>query len=162
MGGFDGFLGSRASFMVDFVVAAMVVVLPVLAWSIVQVRSGHRYRLHKRVQLFLGIVLLITVTAFEADIRINGWRDRAQSSRFAGGEGMTDWIGVMLGVHLTFAVSTALLWVLVIARALGNFPSPPQPAAHSAWHRRFGWLAAIDMACTAVTGWIFYWMAFVA
>lgn len=162
MGGFDGFLGTRASFMIDFVVVAMVVILPLLAWSILQVRRGHRYQVHKQVQVTLGIILLVTVAVFEADIRINGWRDRAASSAFAGGDGATDWISVALGIHLTFAVSTALLWILVITRALRNFASPPTPGAHSAWHRRFGWLAAIDMACTAVTGWIFYWMAFVA
>jgi putative membrane protein len=162
MGGFNGFLGTRASFMIDFVVAAMIVILPMLAWSISRVRSGRHYALHKRVQLALGIVLLVTVAVFEADIRIHGWRDRAASSAFAGGQGATDWISVVLAIHLTFAVSTALLWILVIARALRGFSTPPQPGAHSAWHRRFGWIAAIDLACTAVTGWIFYWMAFVA
>jgi uncharacterized membrane protein YozB (DUF420 family) len=68
----------------------------------------------------------------------------------------------VLGVHLFFSITSALLWVLVIARALANFPNPPRPAPHSAWHRRFAWIAAIDMACTAMTGWVFYWLAFVA
>ena len=49
-----------------------------------------------------------------------------------------------------------------VTRALRNFASPPEPGAHSAWHRRFGRLAAYDLLATAVTGWIFYWLAFVA
>ncbi len=43
-----------------------------------------------------------------------------------------------------------------------NFPNPPVPGPHSPWHRRYARLAALDMICTAVTGWIFYYLAFVA
>jgi hypothetical protein len=107
-------------------------------------------------------VLLVTVVLFEADMRVHGWRDRAAASPYNGHEGAIDWVTTSLGVHLFFSITAALLWVVVIARALASFPSPPAPAPHSAWHRRYGWLAAIDMACTAVTGWIFYWLAFVA
>jgi hypothetical protein len=59
-------------------------------------------------------------------------------------------------------VSSALLWVAVVVRALRNFPNPPQPGSHSSWHIFWGWAAAIDLVCTAVTGWLFYWLAFVA
>jgi hypothetical protein len=162
MNGIDGFLGTRASFMLDLVALAMAVVLPVLFWSIYQVKYARRYALHKRVQLSLGLVLLVTVLVFEADMRINGWRERAAASAFVGGADAVDWVAVSLGVHLCFAVSTALLWVLVIARALRNFPNPPAPGPHSAWHRRMGKAAAIDLTLTAVTGWLFYWLAFVA
>jgi hypothetical protein len=157
----DGFLGTRASLMLDVVALAMVAVLPVLAVSIYLVKVKRQFVWHKRIQLALGAALLITVVLFEADVRINGWRDRAAPSSFAGHEGQTDWVAASLGIHLFFSITSALLWALVIARALRNFPNPPQPAAHSHWHRRFGWLAAIDMALTAITGWIFYWLAFV-
>jgi uncharacterized membrane protein YozB (DUF420 family) len=158
----DGFLGTRASLMLDVVASAMLVVLPVLALSIYLVKARRRYAWHKRIQLGLGAVLLVTVVLFEADMRIHGWRDRAEASPYSGHQGATDWVAAALGVHLFFSITAALLWVVVIARALANFPNPPAPAPHSAWHKRFAWLAAIDMACTAVTGWIFYWLAFVA
>ena len=158
----DGFLGTRASLMLDVVVVAMVVLLPVLGSSIYLVKVRRQYLWHKRIQLTLGAVLLVTVSAFETEMRIHGWRDRAAASPYLGHDGSTDWVARALAVHLFFSVTTSLLWLAVIYRALRNFPKPPQPGAHSAWHRRFGWLAAIDMACTAVTGWIFYWLAFVA
>ena len=94
-------------------------------------------------------------------MRINGWVDRAEASRFWTSTG-TNWVKLALGVHLCFAVTTALAWIAVIARALANFPAPPQPGPHSAWHRRWAWVAAIDMFLTAFTGWLFYWLAFVA
>ncbi len=148
--------------MLDVVALAMAVVLPALAASVCLVRYGHRYALHKRMQITLASVLLVTVALFEADMRINGWRERAAASPYIGGNGSADWVAMSLAIHLCFAVSTALLWIVVITRAWRLFPSPPEPAAHSRWHRRFGMLAAIDMALTAVTGWIFYWLAFVA
>jgi uncharacterized membrane protein YozB (DUF420 family) len=148
--------------MLDVVVLAMVAILPVLGWSIYLVKVRKRYALHKIIQLTLGSVLLVTVFFFELDMRVNGWRHRAEASPYSGRVGAIDWVNVVLNVHLCFAVTTALLWALVIARALRRFPKPPAPGAHSAWHRRFGRLAAYDLLCTAVTGWIFYWLAFVA
>jgi putative membrane protein len=162
MPGIDGFLGTRATFMLDVVVLAMLAILPILGGSIYLVKVRQRYALHKKIQLALGVVLLVTVALFELDVRVNGWRDRASASPYAGQNGRVNWVLVVLGVHLGFAVSTALLWAVVIVRALRQFPDPPVPAAHSPWHRRYGKLAAYDMLCTAITGWIFYWLAFVA
>ena len=158
----NGFLGTRASLMLDVVAVAMVVLLPILGFSIYQVMYRRRYALHKRIQLTLGAVLLVTVALFEADMRIHGWRHRAAASPYTAHDGSTDWVAAALAVHLFFSITAALLWIVVIFRALRNFPIPPQPGPHSTWHRRIGMLAALDMVCTAVTGWLFYWLAFVA
>jgi uncharacterized membrane protein YozB (DUF420 family) len=158
----DGFLGTRASLMLDVVALAMVALVPVLACSIYLVKVHKKYSLHKAIQLTLGGALLVVVTLFEVDVRLHGWRHRAAASPYASHDGSTDWVMLVLSVHLFFAVTSAVLWALVIYRALRNFPSPPQPGPHSAWHRRWAMVAAIDMTCTAVTGWVFYWLAFVA
>jgi putative membrane protein len=179
--GIDGFLGTRASIMLDIVFLAMFAVVPVLAWSVWLVKYRKRYALHKLVQVGLGVVLLAAVTLFEIDMRfISGWRDRALASPFYApqrepasllimlferGLGLAyvpGWVFIALTIHLFFAVTTTLLWIVVIVRALRNFPSPPSPGAHSKSHAFWGWLAALDMGMTAVTGWIFYWLAFVA
>lgn len=151
----DGFLGTRASIMLDVVFLAMFAVLPIMGWSIWLVKYRQNYRLHKAVQLILGGVLLVTVVLFETDMRLNGWRDRAQSSEY-----FNDWVFHSLYIHLCFAVTTALLWVAVIVQALRKFPSPPVPCAHSPRHIFWAKLAAIDMCLTALTGWVFYWLAF--
>ena len=65
-------------------------------------------------------------------------------------------------MHLVFAVSTLVLWAWVVLEAWRRFPVPPQPGAHSARHRRMARLAAADLVLTAVTGTVFYWLAFVA
>ncbi|QDU87559.1 hypothetical protein Pla175_09240 [Pirellulimonas nuda] len=156
--GYDGFLGTRASFMLDFVFVAMLAVLPVMGWSIWMVRSRRAYTLHKWTQVTLAVVLLAAVAAFEIDMRMHGWQERAVATA-AGGVPAAVWGA--LYVHLVFAISTAVLWPIVIARAWRRFASPPAPGAHSRSHRFWARLAAIDMTLTALTGWAFYWLAFV-
>ena len=148
---------SRASFMLDVVAVAMLVVVPVLAWSIYLVRYKKNYSLHKEIQLVLGAVLLITVFLFELDMRLNGWRQLAAASPY-----YDSWVFPALYIHLFFAVSTVLIWVYVIVAAFRRFASVPVPNEYSPRHKRFAKVAAIDMVCTATTGWIFYLLAFVA
>ncbi len=158
--GIDGFLapfGSRASIGMDVVLVGLLALLPVLVWSIAAVRAG-RYGLHKRLQLFIVAALAVAILVFELDIRIfSDWRERARPSPF--------WpAGVLwaLGIHLVFAVSTFVLWSWVVWEALRRFPTPPVPGTHGPRHRRMARLAALDLAATALTGLIFYWLAFVA
>jgi putative membrane protein len=157
--GYDGFLGTRASLVLDLLFLAMFIVVVVLTWSVYQVKYRHRYALHKWVQVVLGVVLLSAVVVFEIDMRTHGWQERS-AGQIGGNASST--VTTALRIHLVFAVSSAVLWPIVIVRALRNFPNPPSPSLHSAWHKRWAWIAAIDMTLTAVTGWIFYWLAFVS
>ncbi len=160
--GVDGFLGTRGSIMLDVVFLAMFAVVPVLLLSIVLVKRRRLYRVHKFIQLALGLVLLLAVAAFEIDMQLfTDWRQRAIDSPYYQAQG---WSAVMtsLVVHLAFAIPTLFLWVWVIVQALRKFPNPPQPTAYSSSHKSTAWLATVGMIGTAVTGWVFYWMAFVA
>ena len=159
--GINGFLGTRASLMLDVVFLAMFVVIPVMAWSIYQVKYHRRYSLHKRVQVILGVVLLIAVVAFEVDMRLNDWTPRAEPSPYWNG-GWSDVVHISLIVHLFFAIPTTFLWIFVIVQALRRFAKPPEPNEYSPKHRFWARLAAIEMTLTAITGWVFYWLAFAA
>jgi hypothetical protein len=156
----DGFLGTRASLMLDVVFLAMFAVVPVMLWNIAQVRYRRRYQLHKRMQLGLATVLLVAVLAFEIDMRINGWQLRAEPSPYFSSS--VNWVKVALGVHLFFAIPTAVIWVYVVWHALRYIPIPPRRSEHSPHHIRWAWIAAWEMIGTAVTGWVFYYLAFVA
>jgi uncharacterized membrane protein YozB (DUF420 family) len=155
----DGPLPSRASLMMDVVFVAMFLVVPVMLWGIWQVRYRRRYVLHKRVQLALGIVLGAAVFLFELHVNLHDWRLRATGT--PGGE-LPRGASLALAVHLSCSIPAALLWIFVIVQGLRKFPNPPRRNAYSGRHRLWGWLAAIEMVLTAVTGWIFYWFAFVA
>jgi hypothetical protein len=156
--GIDGILGTRASLILDLLFLSMFVIVLVLLWSVYQVKYRRRYLLHKWVQIVLGVVLLTAVVVFEIDIRLHGWEDRAAGA--IGGEA-SNTVWTALYVHLVFAIAAVVIWPVVIVRAIRHFPNPPLPGGHSAFHLRWARLAAIDMVLTAVTGWTFYWLAFV-
>lgn len=161
----DGFLGNDASFMLDFVVSALVLVVPVLAYSLFAVKVQKKYLLHRNLQILLAVVLLVAVSAFEVDIRLHGgWENIVnkdpQDPRISG-EALQS-VRQLLYVHLVFAISTPFLWGGTFWLAWKRFPSPPRPAEHSQVHRKLGWLSTADLVLTSVTGLWFYYAAFVA
>lgn len=143
--------------MMDIVAAAMLLIVPVLIFSIYQVRRRRRFALHKRTQVTLGIVLLVAVVLFELEVRLIGWRQYARASPY-----YDTLVFPVLYVHLLFAVTTVVLWVWTITGAMRRFAVPVAPGPYSATHKRIAWLAAIDMTLTAFTGWVFYYLAFIA
>ncbi|MBY0588255.1 DUF420 domain-containing protein [bacterium] len=158
-----GFLPfSRATIMFDVVAVALIAFLPALAFSIALVKRGH-YLLHKRIQVALGVILLITVVLFEVDVQMSklvvegGWRTLTVESPYHGKP-----IDNLLRIHLVFATMTALLWIVTIVQALMNFPKIPVPGPYSRNHKMLGWASTVGMFITCTTGWTFYYMAFVA
>ena len=159
--GWPGFLGTRGSFMLDLVFLAMFLVVPAMFWSVFQVRRG-RYELHRWVQTTLGVVLGVAVLAFELDMRIHGWKHRAEPSAFWRTGSWNDAIDYSLAVHLAFAIPNTILWAWTITQAWRHFSRPTVPNAYSSHHRFWGWLTVVFMTMTALTGWVFYYLAFVA
>ena len=159
--GIDGFLGTRGSLMLDIVFLAMFAVVPILGWSIALAKQG-KFVQHKRVQLVLATVLLVAVAAFEIEMRVVGWHQRAEQSPYWTSTAWDDPVHYSLMIHLFFAIPTAFLWIFVVARGLRYFPKPAAPNDHSRSHRFWAPIASFEMLMTAVTGWVFYWLAFVA
>ena len=157
--GIHGFLGTRASWSLDLLVVAMAVVLVVLGWSVYQVKYRRRFVLHKWVQIGLAVALLVAVVVFEIDIRLHGWEERAAGE--LGGEA-SSLVWNALYVHLVFSVSTVILWPIVIVRAVRGFGPSAEPSSHSRSHLVWARIAAGDLVLTAISGWVFYWLAFVA
>ncbi len=158
----DGFLGYKSSFMLDFVVAALVLIVPVLLFSLYTVKVRKNFLLHRNLQLLLGIVLLIAVAAFEVDLRLQGgWLAVVNKGEPKLTPEKLSFVGSLLVVHLVFAISTPFLWIATIVLALRRIPNPPQPGPHSGLHKILGWLSTIDITLTSATGLVFYYFAFV-
>jgi putative membrane protein len=161
---FQGFLGYHATFMLDVVVCALVLLVPALAVSIYLVKVRRQYVWHRRLQLTLAGVLLLAVAGFEVDVQVvhHGWQNIVKSARPSMAPESFDFARTVLYVHLIFAISTPLLWVLTIALALPKFGNPPATSRHSPVHKLLGWCSATDLALTSVTGLLFYYYAFIA
>jgi len=160
----SGFLGNDASFMLDVVVSALVLVVPLLAYSLYTVKIAHNFVRHRNLQLLLAGVLLVAVVAFEVDMQLHGgWEkivNKDESSPRLGPEQLSE-VRRILSIHLVFAISTPLLWAATIVLALRRFPNPPVPGPHSRLHKVLGWLSTVDLTLTSVTGLWFYYVAFV-
>jgi len=157
----NGFLGYPASFMLDVVVCALIIVVPLLVFNISVVRFGRNHQLHKTLQLLLAGVLLLAVALFEVDMQMQGGVEGilAKRSRPLSVDEMASFRSLLI-VHLFFAISTVVLWALTVGLALRRFPTPVRPAAHSRLHRILGWLSALDITGTAVTGLMVYYYGF--
>src|SRR6185503_6941709 len=98
---FRGFLGNNSSLMLDVVFLAMFAVVPLLAVSIYLVKQK-KYVLHKRINLILGLVLLVAVLAFEVEMRFfTEWEELAKNSPyFDAASAWTSTAGIALIIHL--------------------------------------------------------------
>lgn len=158
----DGFLGYQTSFMLDAVVVALVLVVPVLLFSLYSVKIKRQYIRHRNLQLTLACTLLAAVLAFELDLHWvqGGWANVVKKGPPLS-EAQTKLIQQVLQVHLMFAVTTPLLWAVTITLALARIPSPARPSEHSRTHAVLGWASTLDLVLTSVTGLLFYYVAFV-
>jgi putative membrane protein len=162
-GGVSGFLPGRASLMLDLVVVSMFFVLLALCLSVYVVKYRRMYHRHKVIQITLASTLLVVLVLFEIDVHfIDNWMVRADASPYFDAATRSGLVVYSLAVHLFFATTTFVLWLVIVLRALAHFPNPPRPNEHSRFHKRWGTVAALDMVLTTLTGWTFYWMAFVA
>lgn len=160
-----GFLGNDASFMLDFVVCALVLIVPLLAFSIYTVKVRRNYVRHRNLQLLLAVILLFAVAAFEVDMRLHGGWENIVNKVPSQPRLAEDQMSVarrVLCVHLVFAISTPFLWATTIVLALKRFPSLPVPGDHSRWHKTLGWLSTAGITLTSLTGLAFYYTAFIA
>ena len=131
----------------------------ILIYSIYQIRVKKRPELHRNIQIITAIVLTVALIAFEVDVRfITNWRSLAEPSPYYA----TGLVDFWLTVHLIFAIPTPLVWGFVIGMALKHFKTGFQQGAYNRRHRISGRIAAALMFLTAITGWIFYYVAFVA
>ena len=159
----DGFLGFRTSFMLDFVVCALVLVVPAIVFSLYLVKVRRNFRAHRNVQVVLAVVLLAAVVAFEIDMQLvqGGWENVVDKREQPLSDAEKESVRQVLWIHLVFAISSPLLWLATIVHAFRRLPSPPAPNEHSGLHRKLGWASVVDLVLTSVTGLWFYYVAFV-
>ncbi len=149
-----GFLGTRAPFIFDLIVVLLAAILPLLGFSIQQAKQK-RYALHKRMQIAIGIALFAAVTAFELELRRLGFIFAIIPK-----ENQTDTFRMVLKIHLTFSLTTPVLWVITITGALIKFKDSFRED-YFPTHRLLARLTVADLLLTCATGLLVYYLGFV-
>jgi len=146
----EGFLGTRADFIVDTVMITSAL-LPFLLFAAILFAKKEKYDLHKWSQITLFTAVNLLVIALETDIRFGGIDKVIEQSKYYGSETMT----IIFLVHLFFAISSTLLWFWLIIISVRRYP------VHFRFpHKRYGIITYIDIVLSVLTGWILYALAF--
>lgn len=150
--------GARCDVLMDIVVISMAVILPLLWYSIKKVREEKAYRVHKRIQLYMFIILFFVVNLFEWDMKQNGGIfEMVKGSSYEG----KFFLNFMIYFHTFLSITTSLIWIILIIVSLIKFPKDPQPNNFSKRHKFWGRIGMWDMALTCITGLILYIFGFV-
>lgn len=147
---------SRGGLFLDVLACSLWIILPMLSVSIIAAKK-RRFRLHKILQTLIAVIMTFVLGAFEFQMRTTGWRQLAEDSVY-----YDTWVMPALILHLLFAVPTFILWVLTLRGAYKNFVMPHRHCKYSIIHKRMGRLAVYLSFGTGLTGWMFYWLAFIA
>jgi uncharacterized membrane protein YozB (DUF420 family) len=151
--------GSRASLVFDALIIGMALAVPLLAYSLRAIRVGRNVAVHRAIQLALGTVIVVFVAIFEVDVRLNGWHELAAPSPY-----FATTLPPVLAVHVTLASLTFAGWLFMLGHGVRamRLGREPATARARATHRRIGRATALGTVLTTITGWVFYYMAFVA
>ena len=144
----DGFLGTDAPLVLDLIVVVLALAIPLLVFSIGAASRG-AHRVHKAIQITLTVVLAIALIGFELQVQQSGWEEMTNFA--AQPPSRQNHLTFALGVHLLFAISTPFLWIAAMSAT-----------DRGRSHRVLGRLAAADLCLTALTGWYWYYVAFVS
>jgi putative membrane protein len=153
-----GFIpGSRGSLMLDLVAVAMIAILPVVVIGVQMAKARKQFASHKKIMLSVALILGIAVILFELEMRMVGWRHLAEPSPY-----FDTYVPASLAVHLACSVTTTIALVATVWNALRNFAPIPVPSQNSQHHKILGKVSAIGLFLTSITGWVFYYLAFIA
>jgi len=150
--------GARCDVLMDIVVVSMAIILPLLWYSMKKVKHDREYRVHKRIQLYMFIILFFVVLLFEWDMKENGGIfEMVKGSSYEG----TFFLNFMIYFHTFLSITTSLIWLVLIIVSLIKFGKDPKPNKFSKTHKIWGKIGMWDMALTCITGLILYIYGFV-
>lgn len=148
---------SRAHWAIDALALAMLVVIPLSMVSFSIVKFFRQTRLHLWLQVAISVVMGVFLLAFELSIRIVGWREQAEVSPY-----YESYLLALLFLHLLCAVPAVGLWYYTLYKALKEFSFSAKPGKYSMMHRRMGWVSYLFLLMANLTGYGFYYLAFIA
>ncbi len=156
----SGFLGFGASFMLDFVLVALVLVVPIVLLGIFLAKKKS-YKPHSRVMFLISFILLLVVLLFELDMRLHGGIHGIAEASGKGSNVKTPFFTALLYTHLFFSFSGCLLWGGTVWGALKHFHwQAPAPTPYGMIHRQKAAVSVFFLFGIVITGVLVYYFAF--
>lgn len=135
----------------------MVIILPLLWYSVKKVRDDRNYKLHKNIQLIMFVILFFVVLLFEYDMQHGGIFEMVKGSSYES----TFFLNFMIYFHTFLFITTSLIWTILIIASLIKFGKNPRLGKFSRTHRLWAKIGMWVMALTCITGVILYIYGFV-
>lgn len=118
----NSIFGARCDVLMDIVVVSMAIILPLLWYAIKKVKHDRNYSLHKKIQLYMFIILFFVVLLFEYDMKANGGIfEMVKGSSYEG----TAFLNFMIYFHTFLSITTSIIWLILIIASLRKFGNPP-------------------------------------
>ena len=152
----QGFFGTRADLMMDIVIVAFMIIMPILFVSWRKARANN-YATHSKIQIGLSIVLAIAVILFETDLKLSGgMAELTKDSVYFDTNTLNYW---MWG-HTLVAIITTLLWIVLMTLSIKKFKLPPKTNAFRNVHRPLGFTTMAFMYATGLSSFPLYYYGF--
>lgn len=154
----SGFFGTRADLMMDLVIVAFIIIMPLLFISMRKAGSG-QHLVHAKMQISLSIILAIAVAIFEIDLSMSGGMAALtkDSAYFA-----TDTLNYWMWGHTISAIITTILWAALVIMSIIKFKLPPKTKTNQfrRVHRPLGFTAMLFMYVTGLSSFPLYYYGF--
>ena len=152
-----GFLGTRATFLIDIIVSFLVTLPIFIIISIFFAKSNY-IKIHQLFQVFLLLLSMGSLALFAYSVHyIEGFDTLLQQSSVGIKKVFT-----LLALHITIVIITILMWVLTIFYALNDRKRRALPGVYSKAHGRAGRRVFSAIVLMALTSLSIYWVLYIA
>ena len=152
----DGFLGTRATFMIDIIISFLVV-LPIIIMISISL-AKRDFKINQFIQIFLLITTIGALALFAYSVHyVEGFESLIQQSGVGAKEAF-----VVLIVHVTMVVITILIWFLTLFHAINDGRRRALPGVYSESHKRAGRRVLFGIIIMAITSISIYWILYIA
>ena len=152
-----GFLGTRATFLIDIIVSFLVILPIIVMISIFLVKRNY-IKIHQFLQVSLFLISISALALFAYSVHyVEGFEYLIQKSSVGAKEAF-----VILTVHVTTVVITILIWFLTIFYALNDRKRRALPGVYSEPHKRAGRRVLLGIVMMALTSLTIYFVLYIA
>ena len=152
-----GFLGTRATFLIDSIVSFLVTLPIIIVISIFLAKKNY-IKIHQFFQVSLLLISISAVTLFAYSVHyLEGLESLLQQSSVDSKEAF-----VLLTIHITTVVITISIWFSTIIYACNDRKRRALPGVYSESHRRVGRRVLLAIIVMAFTSLSIYWVLYIA